>query len=111
MSFRRQLRGVLEVVTLSGTHCLDPSLLERLQLVWIFRNFRQLPLDVLSGPQRRIFRNISEKYRSAHPHRRDELLGTLDCLPTTKKPVRSKSNQAYPKSAKNDQEATASIFS
>ncbi len=87
--FRRQLRGVLEVITPSGTHYLTPSLTERLYLIWIFRNFRTLPLTVLSQWQRRKMEAIAAKYHRALPCTCDEILGTVEFVPASKKPVRS----------------------
>ncbi len=87
MSMRTQLRGVLEVVTPSGVYYLTPSLRERLYLVWMFRNFRNLPLGVLSEPQRKKIEAIASKRGTPDPHASDEILGTIDCTPVMKKPV------------------------
>jgi hypothetical protein len=47
--------GVLRVLTPLGPRYLNPSFVQRLYLLWIFRNFDTLPLKVLSpGQQRRI---------------------------------------------------------
>jgi hypothetical protein len=89
MSIRRQLRGVLEVIAPSGTHYLSPSIAERLYLVWLFRNFRTLPLTVLSPTQRRRIEAIAAKYRRANPISCDEILGTVELVSPPKKPVQS----------------------
>jgi hypothetical protein len=89
MSMRRLLRGVLEVITPSGTHYLSPSIAERLYLGWIFRNFRTLPLTVLSQAQRRKIESIAAKYRRANPSSCDEILGTVELVSAPKKPVQS----------------------
>jgi hypothetical protein len=48
-------QGVLRVLTPLGPRYLNPSFVQRLYLLWIFRNFDTLPLKVLSpGQQRRI---------------------------------------------------------
>jgi len=45
--------GVLRVLTPLGPRYVNPSLLQRLYLLWIFRNFHTLPAKVLSAGQRR----------------------------------------------------------
>jgi hypothetical protein len=53
--FRAKLsRGFLEVFTDDGVHYVKPSLLERLQLIWIFRNFSVLSQQVLSARQQHL---------------------------------------------------------
>jgi len=48
-------QGVLRILTPLGPRYLNPSFVQRLYLLWIFRNFDTLPLKVLSpGQQRRI---------------------------------------------------------
>lgn len=88
MQMRKNLRGVLEVVTPSGTHYLSPTLSERMFLIWIFRNFRTLPLNVLTDAQRRKIENMATAYRRAEPYRCDEIIGTIEALPA-KKPARA----------------------
>lgn len=88
MQMRRQIRGVLEVITPSGTHYLSPTFSERLLLIWIFRNFRTLPLNVLSEAQRKKIEGMANAYRRAEPFRCDEILGTIEAIPA-KKPARS----------------------
>jgi hypothetical protein len=90
MSIRKQLRGVLEVVTSSGVHYLVPSFSERVYLTWMFRNFRTLPLSVLTDPQRRRIEHIANRNHKATSFECDEVLGTIDCMPVMKrKPVQS----------------------
>jgi len=45
--------GVLRVLTPLGPRYVNPSFLQRLYLLWIFRNFDTLPVKVLSSRQRR----------------------------------------------------------
>lgn len=55
MSLEKLLNGVLRVLTPLGPRYVRPSLLQRIYLFWIFRNFPTLPFKVLSrGQQRRI---------------------------------------------------------
>ena len=88
MQMRKNIRGVLEVVTPSGTHYLSPTFTERLFLIWIFRNFRTLPLNVLNEAQRRKIEGMASVYRRAEPFRCDEIIGTIEAMPA-KKPARS----------------------
>lgn len=45
--------GVLRVLTPLGPRYLRPSVLQRIYLLWIFRNFQTLPVKVLSSRQQR----------------------------------------------------------
>jgi len=47
------LDGVLRVLTPLGPRYLKPSLMQRLYLLWIFRNFQTLPVKVLTARQLR----------------------------------------------------------
>lgn len=46
--------GVLRVLTPLGPRYLNPSFLQRLYLIWVFRHFETLPVKVLSSRQRRM---------------------------------------------------------
>ena len=46
--------GVLRVLTPLGPRYLNPSLAQRLYLIWVFRHFETLPVKVLSSRQRRM---------------------------------------------------------
>jgi hypothetical protein len=85
MSMRRLFRGVLEVVTPSGTHYLSPSFTERLYLIWMFRNFRTLPLNVLTESQRKRIELMASTYNKAEGHQCDEILGSIESVPPIKR--------------------------
>ena len=51
---KRLLYGVLRVLTPLGPRYLSPSFLERVYLLWTFRNFTSLPLVVLNHRQQRL---------------------------------------------------------
>jgi hypothetical protein len=53
MGIEKLFAGVLRVLTPLGPRYLKPSLLQRLYLLWIFRNFNTLPAKVLSSRQQR----------------------------------------------------------
>ena len=48
------LAGVLRVLTPLGPRYIRPSLMQRLYLLWVFRHFHVLPVQVLTPRQRRI---------------------------------------------------------
>jgi len=45
--------GVLRVLTPLGPRYVNPSFLQRIYLLWIFRNFHTLPVKVLSARQQK----------------------------------------------------------
>jgi hypothetical protein len=54
MWIERLLYGVLRVLTPFGPRYLSPSFLERVYLLWTFRNFTSLPLVVLNHRQQKL---------------------------------------------------------
>ncbi len=54
MWIERLLYGVLRVLTPLGPRYLSPSFLERVYLLWTFRNFTSLPLVVLNHRQQKL---------------------------------------------------------
>jgi hypothetical protein len=54
MGIERLLYGVLRVLTPLGPRYLSPSFLERVYLLWTFRNFTGLPLVVLNHRQQNL---------------------------------------------------------
>ena len=54
MWIERLLYGVLRVLTPLGPRYLGPSFLERVYLLWTFRNFTSLPLAVLNHRQQKL---------------------------------------------------------
>ena len=46
--------GVLRVLTPLGPRYIKPSLAQRIYLLWVFRHFQILPLQVLTRGQRRV---------------------------------------------------------
>jgi hypothetical protein len=53
MWMEKLAQGVLRVLTPLGPRYLNPSFLQRVYLLWIFRNFETLPVRVLSPRQQR----------------------------------------------------------
>lgn len=54
MWIERLLYGLLQVLTPLGPRYLSPSFLERVYLLWTFRNFTSLPLVVLNHRQQKL---------------------------------------------------------
>lgn len=55
--------GVLRVLTPLGPRYLRPSFLQRLYLLWVFRNFPTLPVKVLSSHQQRLMEAMCAENR------------------------------------------------
>ena len=78
-------RGVLRVLTPIGPRYIKPVFLERLYLLWIFRNFTTLPHQVLTGRQQRLVDALctSQEFVSLlHTNGFDEVpvIGTVERL-------------------------------
>ena len=77
--------GVLRVITPLGPRYLEPSLLQRIYLLWIFRHFQTLPVQVLSFRQQKLIENLCAQQRFvslAEPDGWDApVLGTLERRP------------------------------
>src|SRR5258708_12286492 len=57
--------GVVRVQTPIGPRYVMPSFLQRVYLVWMFRNFHILPHAVLSGRQQRLIDRLCAEHRFA----------------------------------------------
>lgn len=55
--------GVLRVLTPLGPRYLKPSILQRLYLLWVFRNFQTLPFKVLTQRQQRLIEAMCDENR------------------------------------------------
>jgi hypothetical protein len=55
--------GVLKVLTPLGPRYIRPSFSQRLHLLWIFRNFELLPLQVLSVRQQHLIDELCAEQR------------------------------------------------
>jgi hypothetical protein len=63
MWIRKLSAGVLRVVTPIGPRYIRPSFSQRLHLLWIFRHFEMLPLQVLSSRQRALIDSLCLQQR------------------------------------------------
>ena len=54
MWFEKLFRGVLRVLTPLGPRYIKLSLAQRIYLLWVFRHFQILPLQVLTRGQRKV---------------------------------------------------------
>lgn len=86
MWMRKLSTGVLRVVTPIGPRYIRPSFSQRLYLLWIFRHFEMLPLQVLSSRQRALIDALCLQQRflslSSTPEIEDSpVLGTVERRP------------------------------
>ena len=71
--------GVLRILTPLGPRYLKLSLAQRIYLLWVFRHFEKLPLQVLTRRQRRLIATLCDEQRFI-PLLDEEaaILGTLE---------------------------------
>jgi len=55
--------GVLRVLTPVGPRYIQPEMSQRIYLLWIFRHFERLPLQVLSRRQQRLIDALCAEHR------------------------------------------------
>jgi len=55
--------GVLRVITPVGPRYIRPTLLQRIYLLWIFRHFEMLPMQVLSVRQQKWIDRLCSQHR------------------------------------------------
>lgn len=91
--------GVLQLSTPNGSLCVKPPLKERLLLLWIFRNFKILPEQVLGEREKKLVDRLRNSDLPALPGNfgRDEglVIGTVD-FEFMKKPVQSERRVSAP---------------
>ena len=77
--------GVLRVLTPLGARYIKPSFAQRIYLLWIFRHFQVLPLQVLTTRQRRMIDALCVEPRFVSLTESDgweaPILGTLERRP------------------------------
>lgn len=78
--------GLLRVLTPLGPRYLNPSFLQRLYLVWIFRNFESLPAKVLTPRQQKVIDSMWSQNRfvaspQSHGVYDAPVIGTLEQRP------------------------------
>jgi hypothetical protein len=79
-------QGVLRVLTPLGPRYVSPTFVQRLYLLWIFRNFHTLPVKVLSTGQRRRIDRMCIRHGFVPPRElggfsETPVLGTLEQRP------------------------------
>jgi hypothetical protein len=79
--------GVLQIVTPLGPRFVRPPLSQRIYLLWIFRHFRTLPIQVLSSRQQRLIdslcsqRSLLVSIQELGDMSDSPVLGTVDWRP------------------------------
>lgn len=86
MLLEKLSQGVLRLLTPLGPRFVKPPFVQRVYLLWIFRNFRTLPANVLSQSQQRRIQTICQRYGYVSqfgPNQGEEfaVLGTLEQRP------------------------------
>lgn len=76
-------RGVLQVSTDHGPRYVNPSLLERVQLVWMFRNFNILNPEILTRHERTLVGTLCAERRLLHSRKAGDpnrlcIIGTVE---------------------------------
>lgn len=83
--------GILQVSTGHGPRFVEPSLLQRIQLIWMFRNFKLLPQEVLNEHEQALVRQLCEKkLQRKSDVNPDVVIGTVEqqpSLPPKKRPI------------------------
>jgi hypothetical protein len=97
--------GVLRVLTPVGPRYIRPQLSQRVYLLWIFRHFAMLPLQVLNQRQQKLIDALCAEHRFVSVPRTVELedcpvLGTVEWRPRTEGAV-------LPSSRRNQSAAAA----
>jgi hypothetical protein len=99
MWIEKLFAGVLRVLTPLGARYIKPSLAQRIHLLWIFRHFQVLPLQVLTTRQRRMIDALCVEPRFVSPTGLDgweaPILGTLERRP----PIAPTSVRSNPRTA------------
>ena len=85
MWLEKLFTGVLRVLTPLGARYIQPSFAQRIYLLWIFRHFKVLPLQVLTSRQRRVIDALCVEPRFVPPTEKDgwepSIIGTLERRP------------------------------
>jgi hypothetical protein len=85
MWLEKLFAGVLRVLTPLGARYIQPSFAQRIYLLWVFRHFRVLPLQVLTPRQRRVIDALCVEPRFVPLIEKDgweaPILGTLERRP------------------------------
>jgi hypothetical protein len=86
-------RGVLQVATDTDLRYVEPSLSERLRLLWTFRNFHVLSEEILTGHERHLMQQLCAEGRLQRPGKTVDpltacVIGTVE-WPAKRQPCRS----------------------
>jgi hypothetical protein len=77
--------GVLRVTTPLGPRYIELSFRQRVYLIWLFRNFKVLPMQVLGRRQQRVIESLCAAQRfvslPAHGWEEGMIIGTVERRP------------------------------
>ena len=89
--------GVLRILTPLGPRYLKPSLAQRIYLLWVFRHFEKLPLQVLTRRQRRLIATLCDEQRFISLLDEEAaILGTLERRPPVDREIVIPTRSASP---------------
>lgn len=73
-------KGVLKVETGAGARYVELSLKQRLYMLWVFRNFSELPENVMSRREQQLVANVCSEARFLDPVEVDveAVIGTVE---------------------------------
>ena len=82
--FMEKIRhGILQVSTDHGPRFVEPSLPERLRLIWMFRNFKVLPQEVLNQQEQLLVRHLCGQHLGKRAEvNPDAVIGIVEQRPT-----------------------------
>jgi hypothetical protein len=82
MWLEKLTQGMLRVLTPLGPRYVNPSLWQRVYLLWLFRNFHTLPVKVLSPWQQRWMEQMCARHGFVAPALLEPfIIGTLEQRP------------------------------
>ena len=92
-------RGVLAVETDCGVRYIQPALIERIRLLWTFRNFHLLPEEVLHRHERALIDSLCRKGKFlVNGNGRGDL--SLHCIGTVERAVPRQARPVPPRPAR-----------
>jgi len=99
--------GLLQVSTDHGPRFVEPSLVQRLQVLWMFRNFKLLPQEVLNEHEQHLVRALCEKkLQKRSDVNPDAVIGTVEqrpSFPPKKRPIATAQVRPAPSVARSAQ--------
>jgi len=92
MLLEKLSEGVLRVLTPLGPRFVKPPFVQRVYLLWVFRNFPTLPANVLSRSQQQRIERMCQRHGFVYQFGQNQaedfaVLGTLEQRPPAQEPL------------------------